>query len=392
MYIICDEYGIIKIANKNFIKVLGYSSEEINDQFIGFIMSPYLSFLHKEYLLPMYRSMTVEQTNTSHDFLSSMSIRDRPLIIYTKSREHLCVHLYIDHYVSEQGGLFRLNITSFEKMDSTFIYTADLHPPEKSLFRESSIDMMVICIDMKDSTQYLIQYGTTRLIDMHTKFHRAMVDLIRTEFYPYLYIHEIMGDGFCLVMNIEWGYSFPRFCASMVYSFLTELYQQTNSIIPFRAGVCYGKLHYGYLDRRLRFFGETIHRASRYEHECNTLSFCSDSNYYEKLLSEGMFTQTTYQKETIHLRGIGPTELFRIDYVEPSKTESYKEATISLSLTGTPVMSRTPSPEKMIDMDRLLETNVPQRTLRTLRTLPVLVKPTREDTPIFFDKDCLEDM
>jgi hypothetical protein len=75
---------------------------------------------------------------------------------------------------------------------------------------------------MKESTQYLIEHGSSELIRVHKLFHEIIVTLIKTQYYPYLYIHEIMGDGFILVMNIEWGYHFYRFCASMTYSFLTS--------------------------------------------------------------------------------------------------------------------------------------------------------------------------
>ena len=388
MYIICDEFGIIKNVSDKCLIILGYAFGELNDKFIGMIMSPYMSFLHKNYLLPMYRSMTQEQKTTSHVFLSSsMSIRNRPLIIYTKTHDPLCVHLSVDHYTSEMEGLFRMIILSVEKLDSSLIYTSDLHPPETSLFTESSIDMMVLCLDMKDSTKYLTEYGTTKMIDMHKLFHSNLVELIRNEFYPYLYIHEIMGDGFCLVMNIEWGYSFPRFCASMVYSFLTKLYQQTNHLIPFRAGVGYGKLHYGYIDHHLRFFGETIHRASRYEHQSKTFSFCCDAVFYEKLLSEGMFSNVNHENENVDLKGLGSTEVYHIHYTfdySPRMKEPFRQATQSLSLTGTPIMTRTPSPEVKRSI-KITETSA-SPTFR-LRPFPTTVQRPKTDVSIFFDSE-----
>ena len=123
MYLICDEYGIIKTVGGEFLSVFGYKFTDLCDKFIGIVMSPYLSFLHSTYLLPMYRSMSTEQAEkTSHTFLSSMSIQSRPLILYTKTREPVCVHLSVNHYKNESEGLFRMDILSVEKMDANLIY------------------------------------------------------------------------------------------------------------------------------------------------------------------------------------------------------------------------------------------------------------------------------
>lgn len=424
MYLICDEYGIIKTVGRDFLSVLGYKFTDLRDKFIGTVMSPYLSFLHSTYLLPMYRSMSTKQTETTHTFLSSsMSIQSRPLILYTKTREPVCAHLSVNHYKNESEGLFRMEILSVEKMDANLIYTSDISPPETSIFKESSIDMMVICLDMKESTNYLTQFGPNKMIEMHTMFHKTLVDLIKSEYYPYLYIHEIMGDGFCLIMNIEWGYSFTRFCASMVYSFLSELYQRTQSIIPFRAGVSYGKLHYGYMDHRLRFFGVSLHRAARYEHESRPGSFCSDAVYYDKLVSEGMFVDTNHENETVDLRGIGQTDIFHVHYVSeesPRMKGRYQQATQSLSKSGTPVMTRsTPSPELVRSVS--LTSDSPIRATRAtgdspiratsgatgdspirvrvtsespIRAFPTTINKSSKnvDMSIFFDKDSLEDL
>ena len=58
---ICDEYGIIKEVSDELLSVLVYERNELIDKFMGIIMSPFLSFLHKTYLLPMYRKMNHEE-------------------------------------------------------------------------------------------------------------------------------------------------------------------------------------------------------------------------------------------------------------------------------------------------------------------------------------------
>lgn len=341
---ICDEYGRIHSVTEECRSVLGYKENELDGQFVGIIMSPFLSFFHKQYLLPMYRSMSEEQKETSHVYLSSKTVEEKPLIIYTKTGIPLCVHLNV---VYQSKGLFCLVIHDIVRMDSNQIYTSDINPPEVSAFVESTNEMVVIGIDMKDSTSYLMEHGSTELIRVHKLFHEKIVSLIKSKYYPYLYIHEIMGDGFLLVMNIEWGYHFPRFCASMTSCFLNHLYELTQDLIPFRAGVCYGKLHYGYLDKHLRFFGETIHRASRYESVCHPCSFTTDRIFYEKMISEGMYLDIPHRIQTVSLRGLGDQELFHINYKytnSPDYVSRFTKAKEVLSKTGTPIINRTLSP------------------------------------------------
>ena len=145
MYLICDEYGIIKKTSDELLSVVEYKSFELDGHFIGVLMSPFMSFLHSSYLLPMYRSMTPEQSERSHQLLSNKTIPNRPLIIYTKSGIPLSVSLQVDHYINESQQVFRLTVHHFTKMDASMIYTSEIDPPEISEFNQSQQDMMVIC-------------------------------------------------------------------------------------------------------------------------------------------------------------------------------------------------------------------------------------------------------
>jgi hypothetical protein len=157
-----------------------------------------------------------------------------------------------------------------------------------------------------------------------------------------------MGDGFVLVMNIEWGHNFTRFCSSMAYCFLIKLYKLTYKKLQFRAGISYGKLSYGYMDKRLRFFGTPINLASRYETKSCTTSFTTDRIFYNKICAEGMFANPTCTIETVPLRGFGDREIFHIAYESncidssdiPDFTDQFDNAAKNLSIQGTQVLHR----------------------------------------------------
>ena len=336
---ICDEYGTIKDIDEEFATLLEYTPTELHGTFMGILMSPFLSFFHEKYLLPMYRHMNPEQKVTSHAFLESNSMSSKPLILYTKSGLPRCIRMSI-HYLYQNA--FFMKLREVIPMDCNMIYTGDCKPPELTTFQESKMDMVIICIDMKGSTQYLVDHGSADMIRIHKLFHQSIVYLIKTQYYPYLYLHEIMGDGFVLIMNIEWGFHNERFCASMTYCFLRELYNIMKPHLSFRTGVSYGKLHYGYIDKRLRFFGKPINLASRYESCSADDSFTTDQTFYDKLYAEGMIDEVHYTTDSIPLKGFGPCNVFHIVYNSnaASSTRHFAYAASQLSISGTPVLER----------------------------------------------------
>jgi len=306
LYIQCNKYGIIEDIEKELCTMFEYTVEELLGKFIGIIMNKFMSFLHEYVLIPMYNKMTIDEQYDSNEYLKTKGMT-RPLIIYTKSKKPIYVTIEIKYINSTFISFF----TIIEHLNNHCIYTSELIPPYHTKFIKSDMDMIIIGIDIKNSTEFLMKEGVISSIDMHSQFYNKLITLIRNEYYPYIYIHEIMGDGFILVLNLEWSYHFPRFCASMTYAFLVELHKSVS--ILFRAGIAYGSLHYGYIDNRLRFFGETINRASRYESVNSGNSVTTDSSFYQKLLDEVMFTPNIV-KETTDLKGIGTQEVIHIAY------------------------------------------------------------------------------
>ena len=343
---LCDEFGIIIEMDEPFAELLEYKPNELVGSFIGKIMSPFLSFFHETYLLPMYRSMNKEERTHSHGYLASQQFQSKPMFVYKKSGVPICLHLSV-HFLCNTR--FYMKVYDVVSLQSDMIYTSDIKPPEMTQFSESHMNMVVISIDMKDSTLYLVENGAEQMISIHKQFHQQIVTLLKTTYYPYMYLHEIMGDGFILVMNVEWTFNFERFCASMAYSFLNDLYKNTRLLLQFRAGVSYSKLHYGYIDKRLRFFGEGINLAARYESHASVTTFVTDLPFYEKLVSEGMMKDINYRNDSVHCKGFGQRDVIHIQYEGTNHVNSpivpldhrFKFASLILQIVGTPIIKRT---------------------------------------------------
>ena len=100
---------------------------------------------------------------------------------------------------------------------------------------------------------------------LNKRFFDDIVSIITDYFYPYINIHEVIGDCFVLILNAEWSYTCPQFCASLAMDFLNRLYHRTESYVSVRTGVSYGKVIHGFIGTSLRFFGNPMHVAARLE-------------------------------------------------------------------------------------------------------------------------------
>ena len=115
----------------------------------------------------------------------------------------------------------------------------------------------------------------------------------------------------------------PKYCASLMISFIFKLSNITKNYINIRIGIAYGHLQWGYFDHNLRIFGIPINMASRLENVCTDNSICCDENFLNKLTDENIcdFDDIKYKKLNADLKGIGLTNYYSI-YMEDEQNIS----------------------------------------------------------------------
>lgn len=140
--------------------------------------------------------------------------------------------------------------------------------------------------------------------------------MIKSNYYPYVYIHEIVGDSFVLLLNADWAYKIPDYCTTICMNFLIELNERTEHLIQFRVGCAYGKILYGYIGDQLRLFGDTINLASRLEHISKIDHVYCDENFFEKLKSElaSNNKELTCEKNIVELKGFKPQNAYLLEF------------------------------------------------------------------------------
>jgi len=319
MFLICNQDGIIQEMQDELCLLLEYEPQEVVGQFIGILMNSMMSRLHRSILLPKLHSASEAEKKETYRFLGSSKVTNKPLIIYTKSKKSIYVHVKVIHFQSTFCATF-----SLADKQLNILYTSHIRPPNPSTeFRPNDFDMVILSVNIKDAYTILQTQGIEKWIDIRTRFHETIVLLIKTHYYPYLYLHEIKNDKCMLVVNLDFAYHYNRFSATMSHSFMVNLYEQTKSFIEFRAGISYGPNYVGYMDEQLKFMGEPMYLAAGCSHQYKPGYVCVDTAFYKKLREEKLFQPWGVEMETVSLEDIGEREVVFIplDSFKPTKCE-----------------------------------------------------------------------
>ena len=338
--ILCDNSGMIQDVSPDMLLLLKCEIDTIKGKFIGSIMSLYISMIHKKKFIGNFNTCGTVERNILENKLKRVH-RKRPFLIYDIEGGSHAVGMSLIYNKCPFSSLKNPFITTSINLSKQFYLTFDLIdepldlfytyiPMEKDgVFTESKSKVVVICIDFIDSTATLISQGGSLLsIDNSIKFHKEIVNLIRNVYYPFIYLHEVIGDSFIIALNTDWAYTSNFFCASLAISFIFDLVHNTKHFVEIRTGVAYGTLHYGTIGATFRFFGKPINMASRLENKClvNEIIICKD--FYNKLISCMEYISTTIHKteiikQSINLKGFGDTECYKINIPEKGTFISY---------------------------------------------------------------------
>jgi len=298
----CNYNGYIIDINEATLILLLYEKHNIINKFIGILMSPFMNYLHKNILLPNYLKMNNIEKNIIHLFLDGLSNK-RPLIIYNILNEPIYILLSVKFTKTD----FDIIFTVINDIDNANIYTKYINSNNNSSdFKLTKKKLVIIAIDFINSTSLLLNEGVLNYIDINKNFHNDIIYIIKKYYYPYIYIYEIIGDAFIIILNAEWNFNITRYTTSLALSFISELIKLTTKYINIRCGITYDNIYYGYIDHNLRLFGKSIIIATRLEALCNDNINC-DTNFLNKLFDEKIFTKNNIivTNKNDNLKGFG---------------------------------------------------------------------------------------
>jgi hypothetical protein len=73
LFIIANSHGIIQDISDSLLSLLKYERDVLNSQFIGILMSPFMSYLHTNVYFPKYNRLNRIQKNIVHVLISALS-------------------------------------------------------------------------------------------------------------------------------------------------------------------------------------------------------------------------------------------------------------------------------------------------------------------------------
>jgi hypothetical protein len=327
-YIMCDNDGMIEDLSDDMLCLLKCDIDTIKYRFIGSIMSIYMSMMHKQFFIGNFNSCGIKERNKIENKLK-IGHRKRPILIYDIEGNSHSVGLSII-YNKCPFNVFNPFSIPLETLSKRFYLIFDIieEPLDifytyipmlnDAIFKESELKVVIICIDFVDSTATLTANGGALLsIDNSIKFHKIIVKLIREVYYPFIYLHEVIGDSFIIALNTDWAYTSEKICASLAINFIFDLIKYTHHFVKIRTGLSYGILYYGTIGNTFRFFGKPINMASRLENICKVNEIILCSYIFSKLILEMEYIKTTVCIDNIHklnfdLKGFGDTVCYKI--------------------------------------------------------------------------------
>ena len=256
MYIICSNYGIIQDIHDDLVTILECDNNMIIMQPISDIILYTSVQLHKNFLYPtLEQYLQIKATNIQ-------------LIVYKKNN-NIYKYLKLDTRITYYKNIYCITILKIENLNNNILYTSQLSELKQTQ------NMIIISLNIKDSVK-LMNNDILSFINIYKIFYNHVIELIGAKYYNYIYIHNTTENNIILFANIT---------ATIVYSFMSDLYELINDNIIFNASVTYGMMYTSIIDK-LHFFGLSMNRINLYKNEYKPLYFCSDIYYYNKLVEE----------------------------------------------------------------------------------------------------------
>lgn len=154
-------------------------------------------------------------------------------------------------------------------------------------FIETTNKIIVINMDFINSTSIQKKNGIKYMINLNQKFMNDLKEILYSKYDNHIYIHEVVGDGIMLISAVDWiPQNINDYNASIVFNFLQDVYEKTNSYIDIRIGISYGKIFYGNIDGNIRLFGDVLSLSNRLESNADKDNIMVDLGFYKKLLYE----------------------------------------------------------------------------------------------------------
>ena len=101
-------------------------------------------------------------------------------------------------------------------------------------FRQTRNNIVFAYIEYNNYAKITTGHAETIEIEIRKIFSENIIKLIKSDFYPYLYIYEMTNSGCCVVSNLDATFNMPRFCTSLMMCFVKMLSLELNHLVTLK--------------------------------------------------------------------------------------------------------------------------------------------------------------
>lgn len=290
----CDEYAcdVFMCGSKDFL---------VGNSILDF-MTPLVANRHR----CIFNTIFPRKTSNIQKVGNGMSNASRMVMYSSQKTPMMCsvgVHIQEHHVkISVQRK------SSFPTLSDTIpdYYKKFINESPGKQHLEDCEDITCVIMDLSGSTEYVVKQGGRKMANILGKVYQIAANCV-LELYPFVYVHELIGDSVFLVVNAPFMVKYEHANATEIaYRVSKEIQMKTDELLQhtgmfLRVGIASGPVTAGVVDgRTFRLFGPTVHLAQRLESTCPPSKIAM--NRVDTLVSQENITKCIAE-----LKGFGET-------------------------------------------------------------------------------------
>lgn len=281
----CDTNFIIQSYDDNTCELLKCENETLCNKCVTTLMSPFIAKLHEHYFDTLRNASIEKRKIYAHHIARSMTNASTFVVYDMNKKPILCTikvllsdDLSSVVHIEEQKD----NLTSIPIIFNRSLKT--LNDPFKV---ETYDNIVCVMMDISNSTNFTNQNDPVRTAKMYYDVYNIVKYHI-LQYYPYIYIHELLGDSIFLIVNAPFMIKTKCSSSNIAIDISIQLQKKIDDLLKtieteikmfLRVGIAQGSIAVGMFDgRNLRMFGSAINLSQRLESLCNEGSICVSQN------------------------------------------------------------------------------------------------------------------
>lgn len=292
----CDENQFIVRSEGTVQEIF---QEDVLGKHITEYMTPFIAAFHKRMFVFLKRRPTFTMSNAN-----------RFVMLNCNKKPFMC-DVHVDMTESK-------SVVSIENVSHSLSIHDTIPVSYQSFIGESpgrihleECDVTCVVMDLSNSTSFVVKHGGTKLAGVLGKLYKIVMQHV-IQMYPFVYVHELLGDSVFLVVNAPFMIKHP--CgnsAELALDVSRKIQEAVDSLLQgtgmyLRVGIAHGPVSAGVIDgRSFRLFGPTVHLAQRLESVCPSGNITLNESIAEQL-------PHTYplHRHTHSLKGFGNVDYF----------------------------------------------------------------------------------